>query len=209
MSFGIPLESPRKLEVKDLERMCLPRALWGAREAVLPSEMRAVWTNYTRDVRQHMARGVSLFFWGPQGCGKSCLCALLATHVRSYGYTVYWLSTWDYREARRQGSRFDEETSVLERAKEVGLLILDGLSVEDIEDRYYGLADLRGLIGYRASHCRSTFVTTRLEFSQGQAVTTLLDGLSHAVAFALNGEDLSATGRQELGSALQRKENTP
>lgn len=193
-----PAEFRRKLERVDLVRMNLPEDLWyskvdGVLESVRPAIARYLWK-----VPQMVQDGIGLLIHGPEGTGKSAIASLVAKEARSGGYTVLFVRVWELREMLRSRMDFDDDTTMIGRAREVDVLVLDDLRESDATEKFFGLSEIEALISLRGAKRRVTVVTTRL--SKGsRALERVLDaGQSCLVPFPLKGPNLHEQRQQEL-----------
>jgi DNA replication protein DnaC len=191
----------RKLDVGDLRRMNLPEEFWRARIAGVPESVRQAVARYMRKMDLVMAEGVGLFLRGSNGVGKSATACVIAKEARARGYTVYFTSFWELRELLRARVDFDDETSILGRCREVDLLILDDLRLEDADEKWFGPKDIEGLVAFRKMQRRATIITTRL--SVRDMASTKLGGLvgaseGSAVDLDIDGPNLHEKRKQSL-----------
>lgn len=191
----------RELDAEDGVRMKLPKALWGAQFKYVQPSAKVWLRNYLTDLKEYMTKGTSLVIIGDEGVGKSCIASLIARYVRSHAHSVYWTTAWRYREDRRSRARFDDELSVLERVQTVDLLVIDDLEEEDLEDRYYGLNELRSLMAQRDQERKSTVVTSRLPLGDPEYVR-LISSMTRRVVMTVEGEDLRQKVQRDLENRL-------
>ena len=63
----------------------------------------------------------------------------------------------------RSRIQFDPDMSIMCRCRDVDVLVLDGLREDDVAAHWLKLHDLEELVASRASRCKVTVMTTRLE----------------------------------------------
>lgn len=151
----------RPLVRDDLERMNLPPEFWHARVQGIPDSVREAATRYLTKLPDMIMRPVGLVLCGPPGVGKTGMAAVVAKETRSIGFTVYFVPVWELREDVRNRVEFESGRSILDRCREVDLLVLDGLRLEDATMPIIGAREIEDLIAARTSRLRPTIVTTR------------------------------------------------
>jgi len=186
----------------DLERMNLPEDLWYSKvERVLESVRPAI-ARYLWKTPQMVQEGIGLLIFGPKGSGKSAVASLVAKEARSRGYTVLFVKIWELREMLRSRMFFDDTTTILGRAREVDVLVLDDLRESDAAEKFFGLSEIEALVGYRGSKRKITVLTTSL----APGVSTLRRigdaGKSCMVPFPLKGPDMHEKRQRELKRAV-------
>ena len=190
------LRHKRELDREDIERMNLPKSLWGSNfHEIAPSAQTWV-RNYLLDIEENMRKGVSLMIYGAGGTGKSQIASFLAKYVLSYGSSVYWTSAWAYREAKRRGLRFSDEVLVADRALAVDLLVFDDISEEDLADKFYGEGEIKALVRHRASHGKATFLTCE------QLLAPIVRAVTMMASVEVTGEDQRLSKKREIFDAL-------
>lgn len=152
----------RKLGVPDFERMNLPQAYWRAKVRYVPDSVRGDVVRYLHKLDTMVSQGVGLLLVGLPGRGKTGIGALVAKEARARGYTAYFTSVWELREMIRARIRFDDDQSVMQRAQEVDVLILDDLREDDVTQKWFGRAEVEALIASRAAGRKLTVLTTQL-----------------------------------------------
>ncbi len=183
----------RPLERVDLERMALPEEFWRVRLPGLPEPAAAIVTNYIARMPALFEKGVGLLFSGLMGTGKTSLASIVAREARVRGYSVYFTAVWGLREGVRTRAMFDPEQTVMERALQVDLLVLDNLRPEDSADMFLGRRALDELVTARASANRPTLLTTRVPFTDLDDPKGLwwgLPQLGRLVCVTVKGPDL-------------------
>jgi DNA replication protein DnaC len=152
---------PRKLERDDFVRMNLPSDFWPASSDKIPRGAYPSIHNYGTQIGSMLHDGLGFFLVGPAGVGKTGIAAVLAKIAKCYGHSVFFVTISDLREMIRSHIVFDDR-SMLERCKEVELLILDNLREEDAKDSVVNAASLEALIEQRVAWKRSTVITSRM-----------------------------------------------
>lgn len=156
----------RKLGPIDYRRSGLPELYWNARLDCVPERVRPVIARYVAHLGEMMKRPAGLLLTGPSGVGKTSIAAIILKAARAQipkGYTAYFTSCWELREAIKNRSSYDEEQTVLDRVREVDLLILDGLRADDAKDPYHLTPRvMEEIILTRGAQRRPTLLTTSL-----------------------------------------------
>lgn len=152
----------RKLDKGDFQRMNLPEAYWRVKVQGVQESVRPTVVNYLRKIGELSALGAGLWLSGTEGVGKTVIAALAAKEARSRGMTVYFTSVWELRECIRSRIGFDDHVSIMQRCRDVDVLILDELRVDDQKAHFLGGKELEELISFRRAHKRVTLITTRL-----------------------------------------------
>jgi len=160
---------PMRLTRGELTRVGIPTPLQGVRlrDVSTPAKEsleRYVGRGKSEDLKERLAEGVGLWIHGQAGVGKSSVAAIVARRARAWRFRVHMVGVSVWREARRGGVVYDVDLdqSVVDRCIEVDLLVLDGLTASDLEDRYHGEEALLSLLRARSEARKATLVTTSL-----------------------------------------------
>lgn len=164
---GAPVQSKspilrRKLGPVDFERMNLPEEFWRTKIFSVAESVRQKIERFLLHIDSHIEAGRGLILAGKHGVGKTGVASLIAREARCRGYTVFFISLWDFRECVRSRILFDDDQTVRERCSEVDVLVLDALRLEDAKDNVFGSRAFEELVVGRCSRLRTTIVTTRL-----------------------------------------------
>ncbi len=159
----------RDLQASDYTRMNLPADLWERTLADVPESIREPIALYCRcdpdaaRVDEMVRDGLGWVLWGDPGVGKSTTAAVIAKEVRSHAHSVFFVTVHDLREMIRSKATFDDNTvTVMERAKDVELLVIDGVRQMDPRDPVFNGYELERLIESRLAWKKATVLTTRL-----------------------------------------------
>jgi len=192
----------RPLVPADFERMNLPREFWTAKVQTVPESVRDTVARYLLNIDTMIERGAGMLLQGSAGVGKSGIGALVCKEARSRGYTTYFMSVWELRESIRARVPFDDTFSVLDRCRDVDVLVLDGLRQEDAAERMFNARDMEELVVRRVARKFVTIVTTQLGMSDiNRAFPGFLEAVQGCiVAVSVQGADL----RRELNQELQK-----
>jgi len=194
----------RPLVKADLTRMNLSEEHWFARFDQVPESVRPVMERYLRNLNERLARADGLYLYGAPGVGKTTVAAVVAKEARAHGFTVYFTRVWELREMIRSRIDFDDETTILGRAREVNLLVLDDLRDEDAREKFFPLSEITALLRDRRERRRVTVITSSvtpevLDSAVWAAFSNALDG--SLVRVEVEGPDL-----RDLQRMAQEKE---
>jgi DNA replication protein DnaC len=186
----------RKLTVPDLERMNLPTALWTVTLQGVQEPARTEVEKYLRQIPEILLEGVGLLLTGTPGVGKTGIAALALKVARLNRVTGFFGQVADLRTLIRERIAFDEETSILGRCREVGLLVLDDLCEEDFHVPVFGFKDIKALIRYRASYNRATIITVSSDVRDLSPLFALSNGLM--IEIKVTGKNLLNERHEQL-----------
>jgi DNA replication protein DnaC len=160
--------------------MNLPPEFWRVTvTGITHPETRRVINKYLVNINSNYKDGYGLRLYGDPGVGKTSIAALIAKEARSWKYTVYFMMIWEMREAIRSRIQFEDQKSILDRCREVDVLVLDGFVEEDIDERLVNARMLEQLITYRGQRGRLTVITTRIglkDFETGKGLASFEAG---------------------------------
>lgn len=145
--------------------MLLPPEYLGLEISDIPDgEFRNTIENYVAKMRDMFDSRVGLLIWGKPSSGKSAAAAILAKEARKRYKTAMFITIWDLRESLFNHAMFVSGQSLMQRAKEVDFLVLDGLDKADAEAKAkaFNLVEIERLINSRAQQHRLTVVTSRV-----------------------------------------------
>lgn len=194
----------RQLTEADFERMNLSKEFWTLKIQGVAESVRELATRYLVNIDQMKERGAGILLNGPPGVGKSGIAALICKEARARGYTAYFTSVWELRECIRARIQFETDTSILDRCREVDVLVLDGLRAEDSPERFFGARDIEELVVTRGLRKKVTVVTTRMTATEmNHHFTGFLNAAqSCLVSVPVNGPDLRQSQNEELRRAV-------
>lgn len=156
----------RKLAAEDMQRMNVPEGLWRVRMQWVPESMREMLRNYCDRFDTMAEKGAGLLLWGSDGVGKSGIAVCVAKEARARGYTVLFTTAAELREAVQEHRAFDDSSSMLARAQEVDVLVLDNLRDVDLAKAFINLTSVEDLMTNRGAQRKISIVTTRIRFSE-------------------------------------------
>lgn len=195
---------PRKLDQDDFIRMNLPREFWPARSDVIAKSAYPSIHNYGTKIGEMLRDGLGFVFYGPAGVGKTGAAAVLAKIAKCYGHSVLFVTISDLRELARSRIDFDDKQSMNDRSRDVELLILDNLRMEDAKETIVNAASLEALLEHRGTWKRSTIITTRMMDGElTKAFSGLMEKARATCAFLpIQGENLRDKAEKELEQRL-------
>jgi predicted ATPase len=189
----------RTLTAEDLSRINLPEDHWRAKIQEVQVPARASIENYLTRFETMAQKGAGLWLRGPAGVGKSAIAALVAKEARARGFTAYWTTVFDLREAVINKTMYDESLSVVDRCKDADVLVLDNFLPADIGDRFVNLRYLEELLVGRGSRLKVTVLTSRLSSAELKDQASFVSAVEgYLVGIAVSGEDLRKKRGQEL-----------
>lgn len=151
-----------------LERMNVPTALWGAEYAQVSPEHQTAIRRYCAKIDDMLGRGVGFFIFGDAGTGKSSLAAVLLKASWERDKSCYYTSVKDLRYAVKSESKFDNDEYVLDRCKNIDVLVLEDFSADDIKPFTLSLGEIEHLLRTRAMRSKTTIFTARMPLEQMQ-----------------------------------------
>jgi DNA replication protein DnaC len=173
-----PKQDPRRIELRrsDLERMNIPPQFWYAKATdIANDDLRVRVARCCVSIKRVVENNKGLLLYGPPNSGKTRIASMVAKAARSWKFTVFYTMIWELRECVRSRIPFDDETSIMDRCREVDVLVLDGLSEEDITDKLISLRSIEQLIQYRGQRGRITILTTRYSREEMKSTPKLKD----------------------------------
>ena len=193
----------RPLTAEDLVRINLPEDHWRSKiQEVQPSVKSAV-ENYLTNFDEMAQKGAGLWLRGSVGVGKTAIAALAAKEARARGYTAYFTTVFDLREAVRNKQMYDEALSVIDRCKDVDVLILDNFQTSDVSDMIVNLRFLEELLVGRGSRLKISILTTRVgrnDLKDQSAFVSAVEG--YLVGLSVTGDDLRKRRTEDLKATV-------
>lgn len=153
----------------DLERAGIPERYWGVRLGNIPDTAahKVEVTNYLAKLDELVPKGIGLFLWSKENStGKTAIACMAGIKGMMLGYSVLFITAEDLKEAMLNDERFDEHSSVVQRAKNVDLMILDDLGKEYKGSSGFSETRFENLLRYRIQRNRATVVTSNLRPNQ-------------------------------------------
>ena len=119
-----------------------------------------VMRKYIEDSRANLCAGAGLLFYGEPDFGKTSSAIIIGKAALLEGFSVLFLPVDQIQSAIITKEPFDEEQSLISRARSCDLLILDDLGLESSKE--FGKSAIEGLIRYRSNRRLSTIITMNL-----------------------------------------------
>lgn len=189
-----------------LQRMNIPERYWLTSYTGVPTALQKPISNYFEKLPSMLQRGVGFYVHGPAGVGKTSAAIVMLKAACEKNRWGYYTTVKDLRQAIREEWTFDGEASVLARCKEVDLLVLDDLALDDFKNFTFGIGEVEHLLSNRAARSKTTILTTRLTpdtfRSEYPALLQTMQGnfLSVSCVGPNLKEEAAAQLRRELGA---------
>jgi len=190
----------RKLTTQDLSYMQLPKEFWKVSIQGVQESIRPTMENYLQHIQEMVEKPAGLLLMGGRGVGKTSIAALILKQTRSIGYSGLFVTVWELREYMKSKIQFDDTTSMLDRCREVDVLVLDNLRPEDRTDYTVSSKFLEELIASRVSRKQLTIVTSQCSLEDFKAkMPDFLEATKGALlGLKIQGKDLRAEKDDEL-----------
>jgi DNA replication protein DnaC len=178
--------------------MNLPEDSWRVKIQEVPESVRATIESYLKRFDDMALKGAGLVLWGDPGVGKTGIAALVAKEARQRGYVVYFTTVYELRELTRSYIKFEEGQSILDRCREVDVLVLDGFEESDITEKDVNLRSVEDLLLYRGSKLKVSILTTGLARDHSKADNFYDAVATCAVPLKVEGADLRQRRSEDL-----------
>lgn len=187
-------------------RMGLPSELINASIDNVQDSASPTIRNFCSNLISFLDKGVGLILVGGPGVGKSGCAAVLVREAWDATHSAYFVTVSDLRELIKGKVNYDAQTTVLERCRDVRLLVLDGLREEDSKDPFFDASSLAGLIEHRTQRNKSTIITTRMTPSVLNGVFPYAMSLLRAKSpvLAVDGENFRSKQVEDVKKAVIR-----
>lgn len=193
----------RSLTAEDLVRINLPEDHWRAKIQDVQQSVRSAVENYLTNFDDMAQKGAGLWLRGSVGVGKTAIAALVAKEARARGYTAYFTTVFDLREAVRNKQMYDEALSVIDRCKDVDVLILDNFQTSDVGDMIVNLRFLEELLVGRGSRLKISVLTTRVARNDLKDQSNFVSAVEgYLVGLTVTGEDLRKRRTEDLKATV-------
>ncbi len=150
------------LDEDDWRRMHIPKPLWSATFDGVTEDAKDSICKFAFRIQEVRKKSISLYISGPKGVGKSGAATMILKEARAWGFTAFSISVTQLREAIRSHTAFDNESTVMDRARNVDFLLLDDLRAEDATEKLFSINDIRNLIVNRYDRGFPTIITSVL-----------------------------------------------
>jgi DNA replication protein DnaC len=196
--------------------MRIPQRFWSVRLDQVDEAIRPKIDRYLRRLDEHLDWGEGLLLWGDNGVGKTSAAVLIALEVRRRGASVLFITAEGLRQAVLERERFDDDQTVIERARAVDFLVLDDLGKEHPGETGFTERLFENLIRERVAARRTTVMTTNLPMSprvdgngreskalKNVYVPSMLEVMKEALyPLRFVGENLREAKREEMTSRM-------
>lgn len=199
----------RTLTEEDLRRMNIPEDFWRTKIQQVAEKTRPTVENYLTRFEEMAEKGAGLILLGEPGVGKTGIAVLVAKEARKRGFSVFFTTIYELRESLRSRIGFDEEQSMLDRCRDVDVLVLDGFDEADLTEPYVNLRSVQDLLASRGSKLRVSIFTTRLGRAHSK-MQGFFDALSTSmVPLHVDGPDLRQRRGEELEELIKPSRKGP
>ncbi len=143
--------------------MRIPRRFWAVKYVQIEGKkLQSTVESYLRDIDSHLDAGNGLLFWGDNSLGKSSAAVILMKECRRRGAPSLFITAEDLRKADIERTLFHDDITVMDRAREVDVLVIDDLGKEHSGASGYSEMLYENLIRIRSAHQRTTIITSNL-----------------------------------------------
>jgi predicted ATPase len=151
-----------RLTPQVLSFLRIPKNLWGATMADVPNKCphKKLVSAYLDDIVANVESGQGLYLWGDYGRGKSALAAMTLKAAAIQRKLGLWIRAKDLPEYIINDTPFVEEQTMLERAKECCILVIDEFQVRK-NIGFYETA-IEDLLRGRIADGKTTIVTSNI-----------------------------------------------
>ena len=157
----------RRINKKDLLRINLGQAFWGARtDLIQEQEVRDIVLRYRKNIVEMAKTGSGLLLSGNPGVGKTSVAACVIKEAVSAGLSSYFVTHAELKELRfeKKETLFGDGSdgiSVRKKIDTAQLLVIDGFNEPFFTDNAFGPIQLEELLIRRSSNKLVTIMTTR------------------------------------------------
>jgi DNA replication protein DnaC len=157
-----------KLTQEHLEHAKIPPEYWNVYLKNIPDEL-----SHKKDVKTYLANiqtfldeGIGLYIWSPENStGKTAISVLAQKYAMKHGYSTYFITSEDFKDALITKEMFSEDTTIYQRAITVDLLVLDDITKEyrpKTSNANIGFAEskIQQMLRFRSQHRLSTIFTS-------------------------------------------------
>jgi DNA replication protein DnaC len=202
----------RRLTQNDLLWMNIPRRFWGVRFNKISNfdsdgqhNLRLLVRNYFNSFQSVVQKGIGLILWGDNGIGKTSASCVIAKEARRRGSSVLFLTMFEYLDSIISKIEFSYNKTIVERAKEVDILVLDDFGKEFRDKKKWTDIQIEELIRCRNSNLGITIITMNMPMDEfiANSSNSLLDIMKESMfPFEVIGENLRSQNSLETGKLL-------
>jgi len=197
--------APNPLDSEDFARIHIPYILWGVTLEGVSESSRVAVGKFSERIKEVKDKGVSLYIYGPKGCGKSGAATVIMKEARAWGFTAYGVSVTELRESVRTHAPFDTESTVMDRCRLVDFLLLDDLRVEDAAEKMFTINDIRNLIVSRYDRGLPTLITSVLKSMEWGTAPANAPGIRDAIEKCCAVLQVDGPNRHKVAQELKNK----
>lgn len=151
-----------RLTQSHIDRMRIPERFWFVSfDGVIPESKKIV-DQYLKNLDDNLDRGEGLLMWGPNGSGKTSCAVLIGLEVRRRGAIVFFVTAERLRASVLEKEMFDNDQTIMERARAVDFLIIDDLGKEHPGETGFSERLFENLLRERSARKQTTVITTNL-----------------------------------------------
>jgi DNA replication protein DnaC len=193
-----------KVDEWSLKRMNIPERLWNSTYTEMPEALHQPVRNYIGKLPEMLRMGTGFYLHGPSGVGKTSGAVVILKSACERDRWGYYTTVKDLRQAIREEWTFDGEASVLARCKEVDILVLDDLALDDFKNFTFGIGEVEHLVASRAVRSKTTILTTRLtpDVFRAEYPALLQTMQGNFVSISCNGINLKEQAAEKLRREL-------
>lgn len=115
---------------------------------------------YIENIEINIAKGRGLYLWGNYGAGKTALSSILLKAAASYAQIGLWIRAPEIVKFYVENIRFNDEFTMLERALDVPILVIDELIIPEHATAQHTY--IEDLIRQRINDRQSTIITSNI-----------------------------------------------
>lgn len=143
--------------------MNIPERLWDSSFTSLAKPLREPIKRYVNNLPAFLSKGIGFWFYGPSGTGKTCGGVVILKAAWERHKVGYFTTVKDLRASVKEDADFDSSESVMERVRNVDVLVLDDLAQDDFKHFHFGIGDVEHLLNSRSMRGKTTILSTRLD----------------------------------------------
>jgi len=162
-----------RLTTQHLERAGIPRRFWDVRLDQVPPDVRERICAYLRHLGDMLEYGEGLHLHGANGTGKTSIAVLVSMEALRLGATVLFTTAEELRRGSIEEVWFDDSQLIIDRAREVDLLVIDDLGKEHRGDSGYAERLLEDILRQRSARRLLTVITTNVPIGTSKDGTGL------------------------------------
>jgi len=190
-----------RLTQSHIDRMQIPQRFWFVKRGEIIPEVRAIIDKYIKNLDGNLDKGEGLLMWGSNGSGKTSAAVFIGMEARRRGATVFFVTAERLRASVLEKEMFDDDQTIMERARAVDFLILDDLGKEHPGETGFSERLFENLLRERSARKQTTIITTNLcvEDLRKTYIRSMLEVMREAMyPLAFEGENLRKAVEADL-----------